>query len=92
MISEELSARLKAVSPVQLKPEELAEILEVAEVVRGERTAIAGMLRVLDLAGEIFVQEETQDGQILLRSRPVIDEALVFVDSRLAAYERMWDG
>lgn len=77
---------------MQLEPEDLAEILEVAEVVRGEDTAIAGMLRVLDLAGDFFVQEETQDGQILLRSRRGVDQAQAFVDSRLAAYERLWDG
>lgn len=92
MISEDLRGRLRGASPVRLTSDDLAEIIETAEVVRCEHTGMAGMLRVLDLGGRFFVQEETQDEQILVRPRPGVDEAQAFVDRRLLAYERMWDG
>ena len=79
-------------SPARLTATDLEAILGSGEVLREERTGIAGMVRVLRIDGSHYVQEETPDRQILLRPRPSLATAMEFVDGRLARYERMWDG
>ena len=83
---------LEGPSPVRLAAADLAAVLESAGIIREENTGVAGWLRVLDLDGTIYVQEETPDRQILVRPRPTVEEAMVFVEHRLQSYERMWDG
>jgi hypothetical protein len=72
--------------------EELLELLEAAEVLRDQDTLVAGHLRVLDLSGLILVQEETPEGQLLVRRAESVEAAQALVADRLATYERMWDG
>ncbi len=87
-----LLGHLEGPSPWHLAAVEWAAIRESAAIIREENTGVAGMLRVLDLEGAVYVQEETPDRQILLRPRPTVEEAMIFVDHRLQSYERMWDG
>ena len=71
----------------------LAELLESAETVREENTFIAGAIRILLISDEIVVQEQTPDTKdVVVRGCSSRDEAERFVDERLSAYERMWDG
>ena len=72
--------------------EGLQALCEAAEIVREENTSLARMIRVFDLDGEYFVQEETPDRAVLVRPRASLDEAMAFLDRRLQTYERMWDG
>lgn len=77
---------------VKIDRDDLAALLERAEVVREEDTNLAGWIRVVSLDGHALVQEETTDGDILVRELASIDQAHRLVSSRLADYERMWDG
>jgi hypothetical protein len=77
---------------VKIDCDELAVVLENAEVIRAEDTALAGWIRILSLDGQIVVQEETPEHDVLVRKLVSIDAAHEFVDRRLADYERMWDG
>jgi len=77
---------------VLLSSEGLQALSEAAEIVHEKNTSLAGMIRVFDLDGEYFVQEETPDRAVLVRPRASLDEASAFVDRRLQTYERMWDG
>jgi hypothetical protein len=72
--------------------EELLELLEAAEVLSDQDTLVAGHLRVLGLSGLILVQEETPEGQLLVRRAESVEAAQALVADRLATYERMWDG
>jgi hypothetical protein len=92
MINLEAQRCFEGPSPIRLTTEELATILESAEVVHSEPTSVAGMVRILNVDGTLYVQEQTPDGQILLRPRPDIEHAMAFVERRRSAYERMWDG
>jgi hypothetical protein len=92
MADRETPRGLEGPSPIRLTTGELATLLESAEVVHTESTSVAGEVRVLDVDGALFVQERTPDGQVLLRPRPGIEEAMAFVERRRSAYERMWDG
>ncbi len=84
MINQDLLRRLHGPSPLQLAAGEWAAVLESAAIIREENTGVAGMLRVLDLDGAVYVQEETPDRRILFRPRPTVEEAMIFVDSPIA--------
>ena len=75
-----------------LSPEELAGLLEEADLVREEDTCISGMIRILRLRNTVLVQEETPEREIVIRIRPSVEAAEEFVAGRLEIYERMWDG
>lgn len=77
---------------VKIDREELAAVLEMAEVIREENTTLAGCIRILSLDGHILVQEETPEREILVRKLSSIDAAKRLVEGRLADYDRMWDG
>jgi hypothetical protein len=77
---------------VKIAREDLAAVLELAEVIREEDTTLAGWIRILSLDGHILVQEETPEREILVRKLSSIDAANGLVEGRLADYERMWDG
>jgi hypothetical protein len=77
---------------VALAPEQLGELLQSAETVREVNTCLSGWLRILSIAGTALIQEQTPEGEFLVRSMPSIEDAECFVERRLATYERMWDG
>lgn len=75
-----------------LTPEDRAIVLDAAEIVREDRTAIAGGIRTLRLGDRVLVQERTPKGENYVRRLASEDAGRRFVQSRLDAYERMWDG
>ena len=92
MDNDDLLERLDEASRLNLSPDELADLLEEAELVREEDTCISGMIRILRLKNIVLVQEETPDHEIVIRIRPSVEAAEEFVAGRLETYERMWDG
>jgi hypothetical protein len=71
----------------------LAELLGSSETVREENTFMAGAIRILVIRDKVVVQEQTPDtADVIVRACSSRDEADRFVDERLSAYERMWDG
>jgi hypothetical protein len=77
---------------VTLDEHSLNALLEGAEIIRDEDTCLAGRIRILHMDGTVMVQEQTQEGRILVRRLGSYAAAKSFVDDRLATYERMWDG
>jgi hypothetical protein len=88
----ELIEQIERQAIVSLDREELSKLLAVADTIRADDTGLAGWIRVLLIDGRVAVQEQTTDGEILLRRLVSRDAAEQFVDRRLADYERMWDG
>lgn len=72
--------------------EELGSLLEQTETLREIDTSIAGRIRILRAGDRILVQERTPKGDHFVRELESEDQAAAFVEARLAAYERMWDG
>lgn len=70
----------------------LEELLAVAEIVREEDTLVAGRIRILSADGFTLVQEETPEGQALVRRVRSAGDGERLVEQRLEVYERMWDG
>ena len=92
MTTDDLLAEVDRRTAVELSEADLAPLLEEAELVRRDQTGIAGSIRTLRLGKRVLVQERNQEGRHFVRGLPSEDAARRFVEARLAAYERMWDG
>ncbi len=92
MTDHDLLERPSGKAIVAIGSEELEDLLGSAETVRESDTGISGSIRVLIVAGTAVVQEQTSAGELLLRRMPSTEDAKRFVEQRVAAYERMWDG
>ena len=88
----ELVAQLEERAIFALDREALPVLLEATEVIRADDTCVAGWIRILRINDHFAVQEQTPDGEILLRRLISREAAERFVEDRLNDYERMWDG
>jgi len=77
---------------IALDAEDLPMLIEASDTIRADDTCVAGWIRILSLGGHVLVQEQTSEGEVLLRRLSSRDSAEEFVEHRLTAYERMWDG
>jgi hypothetical protein len=77
---------------VEVSRDDLTAFLDLAEAVREDQTGIAGRIRTLRLGDRVLIQERAPKGQHYIRRLASEDLARRFVQSRLDAYERMWDG
>jgi hypothetical protein len=89
---ESLLAELGRNPVVPIGEEDLARLLSEGEILREESTAMAGPMRLLAWNQRLLFQEETPERVILLRQMASKEAADELVASRLATYERMWDG
>lgn len=88
----EIIRRLTEGPTLPLTTEERDVVLKAAEIVREDRTSIAGAIRTLKLGNLVLIQERTPKGENFVRKLASEESAQRFVQSRLDAYERMWDG
>jgi hypothetical protein len=92
MRNHELISTLRRYRLLSLHPGELPGPLATAQVVRADATCVAGCIRILAVDDLILVQEETADGDLLVRYLPSLERAQVFVERRLDSYSRLWHG
>lgn len=88
----EVVERTRTLPLVTLDERSLDALLKAAEIIRDADTCLCGRIRILSLEGSVMVQEQTQEGRILVRRLGSQEAAQSFVDDRLATYDRMWDG
>ncbi len=88
----ELVERIVHHPPLVLDRDGLVALMDAVEVVRDADTCLAGRIRILVADDVVMVQEQTQQGEILVRRVESRAAADALVDDRLATYERMWDG
>ena len=88
----ELVEQIEQQAIIALDGEVLPDLLEAAEVIRADDTCVAGWIRILRIGGHFIVQEQTPEGEILVRRLNSREIAERFVEGRLSDYERMWDG
>ena len=92
MTPEEILEQARRGTVVAISKDDLAPLLEKAEIVREDKTSIAGFIRTFRAGGLVFAQERTPKGDHFVRMLASEEEAQRFVEARLADYERMWDG
>lgn len=88
----ELVSQIEERVVVALDEDGFHELLETTEVIRADDTGIAGGIRIFHIGEYYAVQEQTPDGDILIRKMNSRDAAERFVEDRLSDYERMWNG
>lgn len=88
----ELVVEIEQQAIIALDGEALPELLEATEVIRADDTCVAGWIRILRINDHFAVQEQTPDGEILVRRLISREAAERFVEDRLNDYECMWDG
>ncbi len=88
----ELVSQIEERAIVALDEDVLDKLLEAAEVIRADHTGIAGRIRILRIGDCFAIQEQTPDGEILVRRMNSREAAERFLDDRLRDYDRMWNG
>lgn len=78
--------------PFTVSPEELERMLSESELLDEADTRLNKMIRIFRYRERLFLQENTFDGELLIRPMGTRQEADAFVHDRLETYERMWDG
>ncbi len=84
--------KLEETPIAEITAPELAATLADARILQEEDTGICGPIRALELEGAVLLQEQTDQGRILLRRLPSAAAARQLIAERLEIYERMWDG
>ena len=92
MRHDELVRALETRRRLAISASDLVALLEAAKTVREEDTGRCKQIRILRLQESILVQEFTDSGEILVRNFRSLRAAGSFVDKRMEAYARMWDG
>jgi hypothetical protein len=89
---EELIKRLKTQPVVLLKAAEHEQLMASSDLLREEDTMLAGSIRILAIAEMNVVQERSPAGERYARFMSSREDADLFLENRLATYEKMWDG
>jgi hypothetical protein len=89
---DELVGEIARGEPMALDRSDVERLLAAAETVAEARTGVAGPIRTLRLRGRVMVLESNPSGEHFVRALGSEAVAGRFVESRLAVYERMWDG
>ena len=77
---------------LRLGEEDVETLLSVARLEWEQDTGMTGKIRLLEYAGRYLVQEFTDRGEARLRRFDDRQAAEKFLQHRLDAYDRMWDG
>ena len=71
---------------------DLNELLLNSKLIQEENTYISDKIRLLEINGNLILQEKTTKGEYLIRIINTIKEAKELIKNRLEIYEKMWDG
>jgi hypothetical protein len=75
-----------------LSARELEGLLLEAELLQEIDTLLNRQIRLFRHRGQLFLQEYSFDGDIIVRPMESREAADALIESRLDIYERMWDG
>lgn len=72
--------------------EQLKELLDSSHTVFEKDTRLRDFIRVLKYEDNVYLQERTNLGEIMIRKFSTEEEAMKLVKDRLEIYDKMWDG
>jgi len=84
--------RLSGQRFITINADELKMLLENADEVKETDAGLGGTIRLLRFGNDLYIQEETDKKELLLRGIESEQAADDFIRDRLETYERMWDG
>lgn len=88
----ELITRAKKKAYLKINEKDLELLLSKCKVVEEKDTLISGKLRLLSFQNNLFTQEQSDKGELLVRFMTNKEEAKEFIDERMETYDKMWDG
>ena len=88
----ELITRAKKKAYLKLNEKKLELLLSKCKVVEEKDTLISGKLKLLSFQNNLFIQEQSNKGELLIRFMKDKEEAKEFIDERMETYDKMWDG
>jgi hypothetical protein len=88
----ELISRAKKKAYLKINEKDLELLLSKCKVVEEKDTLISGKLRLLSFQNNLFTQEQSDKGELLIRFMTNKEEAKEFIDERMETYDKMWDG
>jgi CRISPR/Cas system CMR subunit Cmr4 (Cas7 group RAMP superfamily) len=77
---------------LEINETDLNELLLNSKLIQEENTYISDKIRLLEINGNLILQEKTTKGEYLIRIINTIKEAKELIKNRLEIYEKMWDG
>ena len=90
--ADQVPTRLEAERIVRLSREEWEAVAPAFAVLERHATGVAGDLLIVRGPSSLAAVEEPSSGERVIRRLPDEAAARLFVQERLAQYERMWDG
>ena len=88
----ELITRTKREVCLKINEKDLELLLSKCRVVEEKDTLISGKLRLLSFQNNLFIQEQSDKGELLIRLMKDKEEAKEFINERMEIYDKMWDG
>ncbi|UCF20316.1 MAG: hypothetical protein JSU87_02590 [Gemmatimonadota bacterium] len=92
MTADELDLRLEVERIVPVAASEWSAVAERFEEMERHPTGVAGDIVIIQVAAGLAAVEQSSPAERVVRRLGGPDEARRFVEQRLEAYERMWDG
>jgi len=91
-LSKQLADVISHKKIVIISEEQLKIILDTFDIIREEETYLCGKIRLLRKNDQYFIQEMSNEHQIIVRGIPTKQTGDDFINQRLETYENMWNG
>ena len=88
----EIDKRFKTNKYLIISTNELPELLKSSERIFEQDTRLRDYIRILKIENFFYLQETTNQGEIVLRKFTNEADAMKLVNDRLEIYDKMWDG
>lgn len=88
----DLISKLNDQKFIVVTEEQLKELLNSSHTIFERDTRLRDFIRVLKYEDNIYLQERTNHGEIVMRKFSTEEEAMKFVKDRIEIYDKMWDG
>ena len=88
----DLISKLDEQKFVVISEQQLNELLNSSQIILEKDTRLRDFIRILRYDENIFLQEKTNHGEIMLRRFSTEEDARKLLNDRMEIYDKMWDG
>jgi hypothetical protein len=88
----DFNKRFKTEKYIVISDEELTDLLKSSKIVFEQDTRLRDYIRILRIDDCFYLQETTNQGEIMVRQFETEADAMNLVIERMEIYDKMWDG